>query len=216
MKKKNDDEKAVNKTKSEIEDLKNFFEGKKYDKELLAKCLKAFKKPDINEINKELDILSKLLKIKEEKYNEKKEDLVKYLLLLIEKPIKKEINKEEKKDEKELKEGSKKIDKEKQILDEEIIKLFFNIIIQECNYLKGIAQKNDNTFISANELLDLENCAEFFIGFGNLDDLKLNENISKTEYENILTYINFLSLIIGSLLINLLLIIVEFKNLNLP
>jgi hypothetical protein len=83
MKKKFDDEKAMNKSKSEIEDLKNFFEGKKYNKELLAQCLKAFKKPNINEIKKELDILSKLLKIKEDKYNEKKKDLVNDLLLLL-------------------------------------------------------------------------------------------------------------------------------------
>jgi len=85
LKKKNDDEKAMNKAKSEIEDLKNFFEGKKYKKELLALCLKAFNKPDIKEIKKELDILSKLLNIKEEKYNEKKEDLAKDLLLLLKK-----------------------------------------------------------------------------------------------------------------------------------
>ena len=72
----------------------------------------------------------------------------------------------------------------------EKIKLLFNIIIQECSYLKEIVSESDNSLISVNELLDMEKCAEFFIDLGNLDDLKFKENISKSEYENILIQFN--------------------------
>ena len=69
-------------------------------------------------------------------------------------------------------------------------KLLFNMIIQECHYLKEIILENDNSLISLNEILDMEKCTKFFIDLGNLDDLKFKENISKSEYENILTQFN--------------------------
>jgi len=84
IKKNNNEQKAMKKVTSEIKNLKSLFETKKENK-ILALCLKAFKKQDENEIKKELDLLSKLLKIDEKKYNEKKNDLVNDLLLLLKK-----------------------------------------------------------------------------------------------------------------------------------
>ena len=40
----------------------------------------------------------------------------------------------------------------------ENIKSLFNIIIQECHYLKGIVSESDNSLIPENELLDMEKC----------------------------------------------------------
>ena len=54
-------------------------------------------------------------------------------------------------------------------------------------YLKEIVSKCDTSLISKNELLELcKKFTEFYKGLGNLDNLRLKENISKSEYENIL------------------------------
>jgi len=70
------------------------------------------------------------------------------------------------------------------------MELLFNTIIQECHYLKEFVSENDTSLISINELVELEKYAEFFKGLGNLDDSKLKENISKSEYINILNKFN--------------------------
>ena len=78
----------------------------------------------------------------------------------------------------------------KEEIEMEKIKILFNLIIQECSYLKEIASKSENSLISINEVLDMEKCVEYFIDLGNLDDLKFKEKISKSEYENILIQFN--------------------------
>jgi len=94
-------------------------------------------------------------------------------------------NKEEK-----LKIKPIKLKGKKEEIEMEKIKLLFNLIIQECSYLKKIASESDNSLISVNELLDMEKCTEFIIDLGNLNDLTIKENISKSEYENILIQFN--------------------------
>ena len=79
---------------------------------------------------------------------------------------------------------------------EEIIKFLFNITIQDCHNLKEILSENNYSFITLDELSDIEKCVEFFKSLGNLDDLKLKydeeiiklfkENVSKTENEKII------------------------------
>jgi len=83
-----------------------------------------------------------------------------------------------------------KLKGKKEEIEIEKIQLLFNMIIQECGYLKEILPQNDNSFISVNDILDMEKSTQFFKDLGNLDDLKLKENISKSEYENILIQFN--------------------------
>ena len=92
-----------------------------------------------------------------------------------------------------------KLQGKKEEIEMEKIKLLFNLIIQECHYLKEIIPENDNSLISINELLDMEKCGEFFIDLGNLDDLKFKENLSKSEYENILIQFNKFIIKFGSI-----------------
>jgi len=83
-----------------------------------------------------------------------------------------------------------KLKDKKEEIEIKKIKLLFNMIFQECSYLKKIASENDNSLLSANELLDMEKCNELTKVLGNLDGLKLKENISKSEFENILIQFN--------------------------
>jgi len=78
----------------------------------------------------------------------------------------------------------------KEEIEMEKIKLLFSMIIHECVHLKKIASEGDNSLISVNELLDMEKCTEFIKDLGNLNDLKLKENNSKSEFENILFQFN--------------------------
>ena len=135
----------------------------------------------IKEYEKIRSELKKEKKIKEQK--DEKEEIEKD-----ESNIKIKKNKGEKTKEKESREVSQNIIKVKE-KEFKKIKILFNMIIQECHYLKEIVSESDNTFISVNDLLNMEKSAELFIGLENLDDLKFKENITKTEYENIL--INF-------------------------
>ena len=69
---------------------------------------------------------------------------------------------------------------------EEIIKFLFNINKQDCYNLKEILSENNYSFITLDELFDIEKCVEFFESLGNLDDLKLKYD------EEIIKLFNFL------------------------
>jgi len=203
IKKKNNDEKAMCKTKSEIKNLKRFFFVGKKDKKMLELCLKAFKEPDINKMKKELDLLSKLLKIKE-KYNEKKNDLINDILLLIKKnllniseAIKNFIEKMNIKDNDFMKEITNIINNLKEKNDTDIIKLckqklkdlnididekesnYIDLLIsfneqpesiefllkitpEECQNLKETILENNYSYISFNDIFNMEKCIEYF------------------------------------------------------
>ena len=54
----------------------------------------------------------------------------------------------------------------------EIYEFLFKTSVQECRNLQEILSESDNTFISTNDLLDVERCVEFFQDFGKLKELK--------------------------------------------
>ena len=84
----------------------------------------------------------------------------------------------------------------------EIIQFLFKKTIQECRSLQEILSESDNTFISINDLLDMEKCVEYFMNLGKLENLKLKndddiiklfkETLSKYEYEKTLIYFTHL------------------------
>ena len=57
----------------------------------------------------------------------------------------------------------------------ESIKMIFETSIQDCRNLQELSLENDNSFLSVNDILDMEKCVEFIIGIGKLEDLK-NKN----------------------------------------
>ena len=82
---------------------------------------------------------------------------------------------------------------------EEIIHYLFNITTQDCYNLKQIMlNNNNNSLIALNEIVNFEQCVEFFKGLGKLKDLKLKydykviksfkENVSIFENEKILNH----------------------------
>jgi len=84
----------------------------------------------------------------------------------------------------------------------DIITFLFKMTIQECRSLQEILSESENTFISINDLLDMEKCVEFFINLGKLENLKdknddeliklFKETLSKYEYEKTLIYFSHL------------------------
>jgi len=142
--------------------------------------------------------LKKENKIKDQKEEKEEEEKVQIKELLKDKKEKtdeeesiKKIKENKGEKTKEIKSGevTQNIIKEKEI-EFKKIKILFNMIIQECHYLKEIISETDNTFISVNDFLDMEKSAELFNGLENFDNLKLKENITTTEYENILVNFN--------------------------
>ena len=216
FKKKKNEKAAVKKADSDLKKLSKFFEGEIDNKVLLKQCLKIFKKLDKNEIMKELDLLSKFLNIEEKKYNEKKENLINDLMLLLKREyllntaeaiknfLKKIninddnffkeisniiINLKDKIDinmikscKKKLKDLNIDIDKD----DSDYIDLLISLNEQpesitfllkstpdECQNLQELAVENDNSYISVNDIFNMEKCIDFFKSF--------NENKSKAK-----------------------------------
>lgn len=60
---------------------------------------------------------------------------------------------------------------------EEIINFLFNITIQECRNIQEILSESENTFVTINDLLDMEKCVEFFMNLGKKENLKLKNDV---------------------------------------
>ena len=59
----------------------------------------------------------------------------------------------------------------------EIITFLFEKTIEECRNLQEILSENENNFVSANDILDMEKCVIFMNNFGKLNDLKEKKDI---------------------------------------
>ena len=80
----------------------------------------------------------------------------------------------------------------------EIIQFLFRVTIEECRSLKEILSECENTFITIDDLLDMEKCVEYFMNLGKLENLKnkkddeiiklFKETLSKYEYVKTLIY----------------------------
>ena len=231
----------MKKADSDLKKLSKFFEGEIDNKVLLKQCLKIFKKLDKNEIMKELDLLSKFLNIEEKKYNEKKENLINDLMLLLKREyllntaeaiknfLKKIninddnffkeistiiINLKDKIDinmikscKKKLKDLNIDIDKD----DSDYIDLLISLNEQpesitfllkstpdECQNLQELAVENDNSYISVNDIFNMEKCIDFFKSFNEnkskakdiLDSLKIK---LKEKHDILIAFKNFIS-----------------------
>ena len=60
-------------------------------------------------------------------------------------------------------------------LHPEIIPFLFKKTIEDCRNLQEILSENENSFVTANDILDLEKCIVFMKGLGKLEELK-NKN----------------------------------------
>ena len=240
LKKKNE-KAAVKKAENHLKKLSKFFEGEINDKVLLKKCLKIFKKQDKNEIMKELDLLSKLLNIDEKKYNEKKDNLINDLLLLLKREyllntseaIKNFLEKININDDnfskeisniiidlkdkininiiksckKKLKDLNIDIDKDdSDYIDllisfneqPELITFLLKSTPDECQNLQELAVENDNSYISVNDIFNMEKCIDFFKCFnenksnakGILDLLKIK---LKEKHDILFAFKNFIT-----------------------
>ena len=67
---------------------------------------------------------------------------------------------------------------------EEIINFLFNITIQECRNIQEILSESENTFVTINDLLDMEKCVEFFMKLGKKEDLKLKNDVELIKFFN--------------------------------
>ena len=60
----------------------------------------------------------------------------------------------------------------------DIISFLFKKTVQDCRNLQEISSQNENSFVSVNDILDMEKCVEFFNNFGKLEDFQ-NKNDSE-------------------------------------
>ena len=59
----------------------------------------------------------------------------------------------------------------------EIITFLFEKTIEDCRNLQEVLSENENNFVTANDILDLEKCIEFMKNVGKLEDLRSKEDI---------------------------------------
>ena len=62
-------------------------------------------------------------------------------------------------------------------LHPEIIPFLFKKTIEDCRNLQEILSENENSFVTANDILDLEKCIVFMKGLGKLEELKNKNDI---------------------------------------
>ena len=59
----------------------------------------------------------------------------------------------------------------------DIISFLFKKTIQDCRNLQELSSQNENSFVSVNDILDMEKCVEFFNNLGKLEDLEKKKDI---------------------------------------
>ena len=59
----------------------------------------------------------------------------------------------------------------------EILFFLFEKTIEDCRNLQEVLSENENNFVSANDILDMEKCVAFMKNFGKLEELKKNDDM---------------------------------------